>query len=397
MVQNNITNMIANTKKPASAANDSAVSQKDTPGSFDKVMQERLEQEAAAKGNEKTETDEKQEDVTAEEYLQGQLAEQNTTYPPIVFQWMTAMTNDSTQQSITQQQSVPVVDPLAITGQETVVQNPAEVLLEGKNAETVVPKAEGSPAETNTARNVTDAAESLATEKTVSEANVDAVQKADKNAEKTAGEPVHDSADMKQPEPIAAEKPKEVQTPTSIQGLPEENADDGYQNQTVADIKLIQPEAGSKAQPEATVHVRQPEYLSKPENMEQLGDTLAKQIASGKQEFEIQLEPLHLGKMLVKVTFEAGKAAVSIICSETKTMQAIAQNAKEIGSIMENHMGTQTQIILDKGQTADYLEQNQQQEKEQQNQNAQKEQHTEKDDDKTEALNFLQQLRLGLV
>lgn len=147
----------------------------------------------------------------------------------------------------------------------------------------------------------------------------------------------------------------------------------------------------------AQVHVNEahPEEMTK-----DISDVIAKSIQNGKQEFEIQLEPLHLGKLAIKVTYEAGKAAVSIICSSTKTLEAMAQNAKEIGAILDYRLGTETRIVVEHPDT-DYL--NQQNQQNQQEPNSQEEQSQSRQEqntfgkEKAGQADFLQQLRLGLV
>lgn len=151
----------------------------------------------------------------------------------------------------------------------------------------------------------------------------------------------------------------------------------------------------SKAMQEPqTVHVNEahPEELTK-----DVADVIAKSVQTGKQEFEIQLEPLRLGKLAIKVSYEAGKAAVSIICSSTKTLESLAQNAKEISAILDNRLGTETAIIVEHPE-ADYLNQhNQQKEENQREQESRQKSYHPQDEERTKQSDFLQQLRLGLV
>lgn len=135
------------------------------------------------------------------------------------------------------------------------------------------------------------------------------------------------------------------------------------------------------------------------EMMKSISDSMIKNIVSGKQEFELQLEPLNLGKLAIKVTYEAGRAAVSIICNNAKTLEAMAQNAKEIGSILDARLGTETAIVIERA-NVDYLDQHNQQ-----GQNSQQEEKEEHNQQQTksnakqdaEQIDFLQHLRLGLI
>lgn len=77
-------------------------------------------------------------------------------------------------------------------------------------------------------------------------------------------------------------------------------------------------------------------------------------------------------------------------------MEALSQNVREIGNIIERNLGGETTIIVDKQET-DYLNQTRD-ENEQADQNA-KQQKEEKNhnQDGEDAEQFLQKLRLGLA
>ena len=84
---------------------------------------------------------------------------------------------------------------------------------------------------------------------------------------------------------------------------------------------------------------------------EELPQELTRQLlvkaSSGINEFEIQITPKHLGEITVRIAQEDGCSVVSIICSEKKTMELLAQSAKEIGSVMEQNLGKPTEIYVD--------------------------------------------------
>ena len=133
----------------------------------------------------------------------------------------------------------------------------------------------------------------------------------------------------------------------------------------------------------------------KPEYADMLKDMIAKQISSGKQELEIQLTPRSLGELTVKVSYHDGAAAVSIICSDKKALQAMSQKAGELGLILENNLGTKTAVIVETREEQTQLYQDgrgQQSYQEQQN----SEQQQNKKHKETETIDFLQQLRLGI-
>lgn len=108
----------------------------------------------------------------------------------------------------------------------------------------------------------------------------------------------------------------------------------------------------------------------------------------------VELEPASLGKLTIKLVYEAGRAAVSILASNPRTLEILNQRAAEIASILEEKTGQETVIYTQPSQQQEDQETEQrqggrgnQQEQEERRQ-SQKEQHTE---------SFAQQLRLGLI
>lgn len=134
------------------------------------------------------------------------------------------------------------------------------------------------------------------------------------------------------------------------------------------------------------------------EIMAQLPKDLADKLANQK-EVTIQLEPENLGKLVIKASFEDGKAMVSILCTSEKTLELLSSHARTLGSIMESNMGSPTSIVLDKTEE-NYL--NQQRNEEQAQQEARREQEARQQQQNEErrkprSEDFLAQLRLGLV
>lgn len=160
----------------------------------------------------------------------------------------------------------------------------------------------------------------------------------------------------------------------------------------------VRPEAERIAQPEvekpettARVYVEQPEEIP-----EKVTDTLLAKLVEGVKEFEIHIEPANLGKIAVKVLYEGNQATISIICSEKRAMDALSQNAREIGNIIDRNLGGETTIIVEKQET-DYLNQTRD-ENEQADQNAkQQKENKNQNQDSEDAEQFLQKLRLGLT
>lgn len=131
--------------------------------------------------------------------------------------------------------------------------------------------------------------------------------------------------------------------------------------------------------------------------IQNLARTMADNMAAGKNEFEIWLEPANLGKMAIKVAYESGRAMISIMCTNEKTMELISQNAKQLGNILQQHTGDETVVVIDHPES-DYLQQKMNQEQQsgqQQEDQDNKGKQEQKQDSEHES--FLQQLRLGLM
>lgn len=131
--------------------------------------------------------------------------------------------------------------------------------------------------------------------------------------------------------------------------------------------------------------------------IQNLARTMADHMAAGKNEFEIWLEPANLGKMAIKVAYESGRAMISIMCTNEKTMELISQNAKQLGNILQQHTGDETVVVIDHPES-DYLQQKMNQEQQsgqQQEEQDNKDKQEQKQDSEHES--FLQQLRLGLM
>lgn len=129
--------------------------------------------------------------------------------------------------------------------------------------------------------------------------------------------------------------------------------------------------------------------------IQKLAESMNRQIAGGRTEFEIWLEPANLGKLAIKVAYEGGRAMISITCLNEKTMELISQNAKNLGNILEQHTGTDTVVIVDQPES-DYLKQKSEQES-QGSYSGEEQQKKQEEDSDEDSRSFLQQLRLGLM
>jgi ribosomal protein L7Ae-like RNA K-turn-binding protein len=130
-------------------------------------------------------------------------------------------------------------------------------------------------------------------------------------------------------------------------------------------------------------------------DMQDLKDSIAKQISEGKTEFQVQLKPANMGTLVVNASYENGKTIITIACVEPKTMHVMMQNAAELGSLVQSRLGSPTEVVVE-APHADYLEQQNEQQKSQQQGNGQHHE-SRKEEVHEEAELFIQQLRLGLV
>lgn len=124
-----------------------------------------------------------------------------------------------------------------------------------------------------------------------------------------------------------------------------------------------------------------------------LGKALAAKLPSSNGTLSIELEPAALGKMTIKVIYEAGRAAVSIMSANPKTLELLSQSAGDIAQILEQKTGQQTVV---------YTPQQPQQDMDGRqggHENGGRRQDRDQENDKRQGQpdSFAQQLRLGLV
>lgn len=186
----------------------------------------------------------------------------------------------------------------------------------------------------------------------------------------------------------------EVENVSENENLSEKRVDENAQLYAQADVKAADDRIVQQGQ-----QTEMPVTQETPESPEEMFQTLPKEIftriSAGEKEFTVQLEPENLGKLMIKASYADGKASISIICTNEKTMELLSGHAREIGGIMESNLGTPTTVLLDKTEP-DYLEQGQDGQNGRQ-ENARDDEGRDKKEQKKNGLDFLHQLRLGLV
>lgn len=196
---------------------------------------------------------------------------------------------------------------------------------------------------------------------------------------------------------------------TAVAGKTEARQTVGKTEKSQQTVEIIDDQSvmSSHGTPQNSAHIQtlqeQPKeqvtvYVSQPKELpEKIGNQLLTKMVEGVRELEVQIEPQNLGKIAVKVLYSANQATISIICSEKKTMEMLGNHAREIGDMIDRNLGGTTTIIVEK-QENDYLNQSRDgNNQSEQNEEQQKKQEKEQSQDTTEAGEFLQKLRLGLV
>ncbi len=121
-----------------------------------------------------------------------------------------------------------------------------------------------------------------------------------------------------------------------------------------------------------------------------VGTAIAGRLPSKNGAFTIELEPASLGKLTIKVAYEAGKAAVSIMSANPKTVELLSQSAGDIARILEEKTGQET-VVYTPEPEQQYQEGQNSREHGRENQ----ESHEQKKQEQSDS--FTQMLRLGLV
>lgn len=124
-----------------------------------------------------------------------------------------------------------------------------------------------------------------------------------------------------------------------------------------------------------------------------IAEALAVRMPSADGELTLELEPASLGKIIIKVAFEGGKAVMSLMTDNTRTLSILSQRAGEMAQILEEKTGQQTVIYTPQNQPSqEELPERGGEENRQRQRDAQEENRHDK-----ESESFMQQLRLGLV
>jgi len=125
-----------------------------------------------------------------------------------------------------------------------------------------------------------------------------------------------------------------------------------------------------------------------------VSDKIFTKMSDGVKQFEIELAPKELGKILIKLIMLNGKAEVMIQCLNPKTQQLVTSSAETIRAIIEDRTGAHTTVTVKEDEEA---KEGLERDGRQGNQDEQQEQQQDKKWDEADTMIFLQQLRLGLT
>lgn len=225
-------------------------------------------------------------------------------------------------------------------------------------------------------------------------------------------EPIKEPEKQEQPEtvsqarqPVSAENSPEVKSETNRQqgqNLSDSGSEDSRRMQQTENSSAQQMAgAGTfrvSGQQEPMIHDTRGDQIplkTTPDTLpEDLGKTLAAKLPDTGKTLTVELEPASLGKLTIRLTYEAGRAAVSILATNPKTLELLNTKAAEIASILEEKTGQETVILTQESQEQEQYQEgkhgsNQQEEQEQGQQRKEESAH--------HSDSFAQQLRLGLV
>ncbi len=146
-----------------------------------------------------------------------------------------------------------------------------------------------------------------------------------------------------------------------------------------------------------TVKVGENAQINDPEMTQKLADKMLTKFSQNQNEFEIQLTPKELGKITIKLMMENGQAHISMFAENAKTMSLLAEKAKELGAIIQQHTGNQTNVEVVDQKTMENQNQNKEQKgdgfaRQQQEQQRQHQERLRQE----QSRDFVQQMRLGL-
>lgn len=119
---------------------------------------------------------------------------------------------------------------------------------------------------------------------------------------------------------------------------------ENQENQQISEVKIPQKE------PVITVKVGDLQEAKPTEFLKQISEKILIK-NQGNSQYEIQLDPANLGKIKVKISFEEGCTTVSLICTNSKTMSILSNNASNLGAMLQDTSKTDIVINVQKDES----------------------------------------------
>ena len=104
-----------------------------------------------------------------------------------------------------------------------------------------------------------------------------------------------------------------------------------------------------------------------------------------------------MGKIQIKVQFDKGETKVTILCESAKALHLLSENSSSLAALLENRTGNSTTIQMHENKDAFYKQDTDQNGHQQQQQTKDEQQQRHQKQKQQDAMDFLQQMRLGLV
>lgn len=236
-------------------------------------------------------------------------------------------------------------------------------------------------------------------ENTAVQKNEQPVEKADKAVENAPKTETNTTTEKQSIEDVTVPKETKAaanQTNQEDVEVKVVNANEKTEEKPVVENKDILVDQGGK-KPEVTdvVRVKVGDVVNVNEGnfAKDVSDQIIVKLPEKQGEFEIQLAPKDLGKITIKLAFEAGQAIVTMSCSNPKTMNLLAETAQQIGMIVENNTGQKTVVEVQDDKNL------YQQQDENNSSNGRQHGESQKEGrkDREDTIDFIQQMRLGLI
>ncbi len=226
--------------------------------------------------------------------------------------------------------------------------------------------------------------------------------KAGETSKEATGEKTGETPGEKMPESF--EMPKSGISPQKTEKTPEtdrkktdsgriEQAGPGSEEETPKQVQLApSAESGIRTENRILQTARPTETVrtTRQELSTDVGKTIASRMPLKNGEMVIELEPANLGKIIVRATYDAGRATVALMSANVKTLEILSRDAGTIAGMIEEKTGQETVVFVPKQE--EYPEESGKERgsngREPKQQNDRKKQQSE---------SFLQQIRLGLV